>query len=214
VFYISVNLLYPLPGPIVNAKGNFWLYVKKWLHWSLEIPLTPFKRILIFFTNASVLFLLIIILLMPNWFLKWKLLNIILLLFLTMPLSLDIQLSPQPKYSGLWRFNTLLLSDQKFNKLIIRNNLTSVELKAVIVNSPPILDGIRQTVKKILFPVHRSNNAQHHYERHDFPRSVEQYKDSVCVCVSVCGGGNLFCSSAVSDFLLFGRTRFLAGLWC
>ena len=103
---------------------------------------------------------------------------------------------------------------EKFNKLIIRNNLTSVELKAVIVNSPPILDGIRQTVKKILFPVHRSNNAQHHYERHDFPRSVEQYKDSVCVCVSVCGGGNLFCSSAVSDFLLFGRTRFLAGLWC
>ena len=103
---------------------------------------------------------------------------------------------------------------EKFNKLIIRNNLTSVELKAVIVNSPPILDGIRQTVKKILFPVHRSNNAQHHYERHDFPRSVEQYKDSVSVCVSVCGGGNLFCSSAVSDFLLFGRTRFLAGLWC
>ena len=75
---------------------------------------------------------------------------------------------------------------EKFNKLIIRNNLTSVELKAVIVNSPPILDGIRQTVKKILFPVHRSNNAQHHYERHDFPRSVEQYKDSVCVCLCVC----------------------------
>ena len=43
---------------------------------------------------------------------------------------------------------------EKFNKLIIRNTLTSVVLKVVIVNSPAILDGIGPTVKKT-FPRHR-----------------------------------------------------------
>ena len=34
------------------------------------------------------------------------------------PLSLDIQFSSQPRYSTPWRLNTLLLSDDKFNKFI------------------------------------------------------------------------------------------------
>lgn len=34
------------------------------------------------------------------------------------PLSLDIQFSSQPRYPTPWRFNTLLLSDDKFNKFI------------------------------------------------------------------------------------------------
>ena len=34
------------------------------------------------------------------------------------PLSLDIQFSSQPRYSTPWRFNILLLSDDKFTKFI------------------------------------------------------------------------------------------------
>uniref|UniRef100_A0A3Q3W9E8 Endonuclease/exonuclease/phosphatase domain-containing protein n=1 Tax=Mola mola TaxID=94237 RepID=A0A3Q3W9E8_MOLML len=34
------------------------------------------------------------------------------------PLTLDTQISPQPRYTSLWRLNSLLLSDDKFNVFI------------------------------------------------------------------------------------------------
>ena len=44
------------------------------------------------------------------------------------PLSLNIQLLGQPRFSSTWRFNTLLLSDDAFNTFI----LSSIDRKSVV----------------------------------------------------------------------------------
>ena len=55
------------------------------------------------------------------------------------PLSLDIQFSSQPRYfMGLWRRNTLLLSDQKFNKFILRPQLI-ILLRLIRTSQNPAL---------------------------------------------------------------------------